>query len=296
MKKMFTLAVAGVFLAFGFGAATAPTADAKIKKPGYQKKAPKMPKTAYVEGSAGGGSVAGKVAYSGKVPAPKPFTISKNPEVCGIEGSGEKTSGGQQVSKGGKRIFHFTYAPGGVAQHAVVFIEGIETGKPWGDFGAKMNIRAEDCAFLEYQNLVRDGTTVFETVNLDPVLHNPHTFYFAGKARKTFFNVAVNPKGEAGDKTGFTFEGKMAMKKGKARVFKLECDQHDFMHSWGWNASNPYAQIVNADGTYSLDGVPDGTHNVCVWHPETGIWCDEVAVAGATTHDFTICNKMKKGC
>ena len=94
MKKLLTLAVAGVFLAFGFAA----TADAQIKKPGFQKKAPKMPKTAYAEGSAGGGSVAGKVSYSGKVPDPKPFTISKNPEVCGIEGSGKATSGGRVSS------------------------------------------------------------------------------------------------------------------------------------------------------------------------------------------------------
>lgn len=294
MKKLLTLAVAGIFLAVGFSA----TADAKIKKPGFQEKAPKMPKTAYSEGSAGGGSVAGKVNFSGKVPDPKPFTISKNPEICGLADSGKGPSGGQQYSKDGKRIFHFTYAPDGALQHTVVFIEGIESGKPWGDFGAKMAIRGEDCAFLDYQNLVRDGVTEFEATNLDSVLHNPHTFYFKGKARKTFFNVAINPKGEAGDKTGFKFEGKLAMKKGNARIFKLECDQHDFMHSWAWNASNPYATIVAADGTYTLDGVPDGTHNVCAWHPDSGIWCDEVAVAGATTHDFTMCGKsgMKKGC
>ena len=294
MKKLLTLAVAGIFLAVGFAA----TADAKIKKPGFQKKAPKMPKTAYSEGSAGSGSIAGKVNYKGNPPGAKPFTISKNPEICGVEDSAKKASGGQQYSKDGKRIFHFTYAPDGVLQHTVVFIEGIESGKPWGDFAAEMQIRAEDCAFLDYMSLVRDGTTVFKTTNLDPVLHNPHTFYFAGKARKTFFNVAVNPKGEKGDSTGFTFEGKMAMKKGKARVFKLECDQHDFMHTWAWNASNPYATIVAADGTYTLDGVPDGTYNVCAWHPEVGVWCDEVAVAGATTHDFTMCDKrgIKKGC
>ena len=40
MKKLLTLAVAGVFLAVGFAA----TADAQVKKPGYQKKMPKVPK------------------------------------------------------------------------------------------------------------------------------------------------------------------------------------------------------------------------------------------------------------
>jgi len=294
MKKMITLAVAGIFLAFGFAAAV--DAKSTVKKPGYQKKTPKMPKEAYKEGAAGGGSITGKVSYGGKVPDPKPFTISKNPDICGVEGSGQEISGGQQYSKDGKRVFHFTHAPGGALNHAVVFIDFVAEGKPWGDLGARMDIAGKDCGFFPYMNIVRDGTTVFEAVNDDPVLHNPHTFYFKGKARKTFFNVGINPKGEAGDRTGFTFEGKMAMAKAKARIFKLECDQHDFMHSWGWNAHNPYVAEVAADGTYSIDGVPDGTYNVCAWHPDTGVWCDEVAVAAGTTHDFTLCKKMKKGC
>ena len=292
MKKLLTLAVAGVFLAVGFAA----TADAKIKKPGYQKKMPKMPKKAYTEGEAGGGSITGKVDYGGTPPEPKPFTITKNPEICGQEDKAKEISGGQQYSTDGKRIFHFTYAPDGALQHSVVFIEGIESGKPWGDLGAEMNIRGKDCSFLEYMNLVRDGTTEFKAHNEDSVLHNPHTFYFKGKARKTFFNVPMNPKGEENDKLTFKFEGKMAMAKAKARIFKLECDQHDFMHAWGWNASNPYATIVAADGTYSIDGVPDGTYNLCAWHPMLGLWCDEVAVAGAATHDFTLCKPLKKGC
>ncbi len=292
MKKLLTLAIAGVFLAVGFAA----TADAQVKKPGYQKKTPKMQKEAYKEGSAGGGSISGTVNYAGEVPGAKPFTISKNPEVCGQDGLASEISGGQQFSKDGKRMFNFTHVVDKKIRHAVVFIDNVAEGKPWGDLGAKMDIVGKDCGFFPYQNIVRDGTTVFEAVNEDSVLHNPHTFYFKGKARKTFFNVAVNPKGEAGDKTGFTFEGKMAMKKGKARIFKLECDQHDFMHAWGWNASNPYVAIVGDDGSYSIDGVPDGTYNVCAWHPDTGIWCDEVAVAAGTTHDFTLCNKMKKGC
>ena len=292
MKKLFILAVAGVFLAFGFAAVV----DAQVKKPGYQKKMPKVPKAAYTEGSAGGGSISGKVSYKGDEPEAKAFTITKNPEVCGQDGLAKEVSGGQQYSKDGKRFFHFTYAPGGVLNHAVVFIDNIESGKPWGDLGAKMDIIGKDCGFFPYQNIIRDGTTAFEATNTDSVLHNPHTFYFKGKARKTFFNVAVNPKGEVGDKTGFTFEGKKAMAKAKARIFKLECDQHDFMHAWGWNASNPYATIVGVDGSYSIDGVPDGTYNVCAWHPDTGLWCDEVAIAAGTTHDFTLCGTMKKGC
>ncbi len=292
MKKILTLAVAGIFLAVGFAA----TSDATIKKPGYQKKMPKMPKAAYSEGSAGGGSVTGKIGYSGKPLEAKPFTISKNPEVCGVENSGNEISGGQQVSRNGKREFFFTYAPDGGLRHSVVFIDSIETGKPWGDTGAKLDIVGKDCGFFNYMNIIRDETTVFEAVNEDSVLHNPHTFYFKGKARKTFFNVAINPKGEKGDKTGFEFKGKMAMAKGKARIFKLECDQHDFMHAWGWNASNPYVAIVADDGTYSIDGIPDGKHNLCAWHPMLGLWCDEVEIAGAVTHDFTLCTAMKKGC
>ena len=65
MKKIITLAVAGIFLAFGFAAAV--DAKSTVKKPGYQKKTPKMPKEAYKEGAAGGGAITGKVSYGSLV-------------------------------------------------------------------------------------------------------------------------------------------------------------------------------------------------------------------------------------
>jgi len=59
--------------------------------------------------------------------------------------------------------------------------------------------------------------------NKDPVVHNPHAFEVMGSGRRTLWNIGLPDQGSK-------LEKEVRVRRGN--VIKLECDQHDFMHSW----------------------------------------------------------------
>ena len=69
-------------------------------------------------------------------------------------------------------------------------------------------------------------------------------------------------------------------------TYEVECDAHDFMHAWAFTAENPYAAVTKEDGTFTLDGLPDGTYEVKAWHPVLGEKSATVTVKGAAMASF----------
>jgi len=62
---------------------------------------------------------------------------------------------------------------------------------------------------------------------------------------KTVFNISQNEKGDILQR----------VKTRRSRFIRINCEPHNFMFSWGFSADNPYAVVVNSDGTY-LSGWP----------------------------------------
>lgn len=216
-----------------------------------------------------GGAVTGKISFKGKVPEPQHFLVQKNPDICGKE-----------------RDFPFVRVKDGALQNAVVVIEGIEKGKPFTH--APTEFIGKECRFLPYVSFVTkkgaDGWPVFKIENTDTVIHNPHTYAVAGATRVTLFNVALPEKGSK-------LEKELKIRKGN--VIKLECDQHDFMHSWTRVVEHPYFAVVDDGGAFKIDGVPAGKYKLVAWHPILGEQTAEVTVAakGSAKADFTFAGK-----
>ena len=112
--------------------------------------------------------------------------------------------------------------------------------------------------------------------NSDPVLHNIHTYEIIGAVRRTMFNVGQPDKGDL----------KQPVKVRRANIVKIECDAHDFMHAWAFTADNPYAAVTRDDGSFSIDGLPDGDYELKAWHPVLGEKSAKVTVKGAATASF----------
>lgn len=227
---------------------------------------------AYEETSvADGGVVSGKVAFTGTPSAPEHFRVQKNPEFCGAE-----------------RDFYHVSVKDGVLLDAVVLIEGIEKGKPLGS--DTVEIVGENCAFLPYTNVVAakgtglKGAPTMHVVNNDTVIHNPHPFEMIGAVRRSLWNLGLPQKGSEITK-------QLLIKKGN--VVKLQCDQHDFMHSWTRVVKNPYWAIVGQDGSFSIDQVPPGKYRLVAWHPILGEQTQEVTIAakGKAEANFTFSGK-----
>ncbi len=116
------------------------------------------------------------------------------------------------------------------------------------------------------------GTTV-DFLNSDTVLHN----VFSPDACADKFNLGTWPQGET--KT-YTF------KKECAAV--LLCKVHPEMEAYVVAVPTPFFATAQADGSYRIPDVPDGSYTVKVWHPKLKAVGKPVTVAGATEANLEV--------
>ena len=71
-----------------------------------------------------GGTITGKVSFSGDDPPPKTYAITKDPETCGT----------------GDRLIDFVQVNGGVLTGVVVYLDKVKSGKAFPENEAKADI------------------------------------------------------------------------------------------------------------------------------------------------------------
>jgi len=251
-----------------------------------------------------GGTIKGKVTYSGKPIPAKVFAIdkfpnsvfcSKNSNVENIE-IREVDQSGEKVKKAfGDRLLKEVEVDGSKGlKNVIVSVRGIKDK----GFKYKPHVKAKLCEFLPFTGvLVNKGNFMVENTDADPddpkskegVLHNPHSFDLLGAKSSTLFNIGLARKGDKLDK-----KIKMRMAR-KGSVLRLQCDQHEFMQSWFLPVKNGYFGVTSGNGTFEIKDVPAGKHKVLAWHPIAGNVQIEVEVKdGATVEaNFDIKKKNK---
>jgi hypothetical protein len=217
-----------------------------------------------------GGSVVGAVTLDGHVPKPKGYNLTTLPDqfYCG------RISDGQ-----GWRILQpFQVGPAGEFRDVVVYLEGIDRGKPF--VGKTVpQIEAKDCLFLPFTTVVRDDQTVM-VVNMDPVMHDIQAYETSNLGARVLFNVPLpmNPqhprnfkdRSDAGlyhkHMAGPPMKQLVNLSKGR-RIFVMQCGFHAYMESWGLAITNPYFAKTDEQGRFTMTDVPPGTYKLVVWHP-----------------------------
>ena len=217
-----------------------------------------------------GGSVVGAVTLDGHVPKPKGYNLTTLPDqfYCG------RISDGQ-----GWRILQpFQVGPAGEFRDVVVYLEGIDRGKPFVEKTVPQ-IEAKDCLFLPFTTVVRDDQTVM-VVNMDPVMHDIQAYETSNLGARVLFNVPLpmNPqhprnfkdRSDAGlyhkHMAGPPMKQLVNLSKGR-RIFVMQCGFHAYMESWGLAITNPYFAKTDEQGRFTMTDVPPGTYKLVVWHP-----------------------------
>lgn len=214
-----------------------------------------------------GGTVSGTVLLDGPVPMPKGYNLTTLPDAvyCGRISDG----------RGWRLLQPFMTGPNGELRQIVVMLEGIEKGKPFGEYKPPM-IEARDCRFLPFVNVVRDRRDIV-VVNMDPAMHDIQAYETSQLGPRVLFNVPLpisqRYPHEAGLSAHFHkhYEGTpvtqtIKMTKGR-RIFTMQCGFHAYMESWALVAEHPYVAVTDEAGRFQLTDIPPGTYRLKLWHP-----------------------------
>jgi len=206
-----------------------------------------------------GATITGKVTFAGSQDDAnqhnKEYTITKDTDVCGI---------------GKRKVDYVKVNQDGELSDVVVYLDKkkvkkkykpVRKGKAWAKGDKKVTINQKGCEFLPFFTVMANKGKL-HAINSDQVAHNIHTYALIGKVKKTKINVSQPPK----EKPKQTLVKKKVKLSKKSHGMKVECDQHDFMHSFVFVAKNPYYAVVKKDGTYKIDNVPNGKYKVQTWH------------------------------
>jgi plastocyanin len=155
--------------------------------------------------------------------------------------------------------------------NAVVYVGKI-AGKTFAPPKEHVTIDQANRVFQPHVLPVLVGTTV-DFLNSDPYGHN----VFSPDACAEKFNLGTFPKGE---RKSHTFK--------KECFAALLCIVHPEMEGFVAALPTPYFAVTNADGSYVIKDVPDGSYTVKVWHPKLKAAEKAVTVQGTTPADFRI--------
>jgi plastocyanin len=129
--------------------------------------------------------------------------------------------------------------------------------------------------FIPHVLVVPVGATV-DFLNSDSVAHNVFWTGISGN-KKLGHNLGTWPKGE---KRTFKFDN--------PGVVPLLCNVHPEMSAYVVVVSSSHYATTDANGEYTIQNVPDGAHNVTVWHEGMKQQSKQVTVSGDTKADFTL--------
>ncbi len=206
---------------------------------------------------AGGASISGSVAVTGSVPAPEKIKMAADP-ACAQKHTAPVTA--QTIA-----------ANNGKLQYVLVYVkDGLS-----GTFPAPaeaVTLNQNGCMYEPHVFGIQAGQKL-EIVNDDSTLHNINC---QPKANKKF-NIAQPTQGMKSVKTFDQPEVPVSFK----------CNVHPWMAAYAGVFSHPFFAVTDANGAFSIQGLPAGTYTVEAWQEKLGVQSQKVTVADGESKEVS---------
>jgi hypothetical protein len=200
------------------------------------------------------GDVTGRIEFVGDVPTLDPKVAkgdpnAKDPTVCAVHGIPNYTVTINPSDKGVADVFVWVRRPSSVDPALA---------KAPTD---PIVVDQKECQFIPHAQVVRTGQQVIAK-SQDAVPHNIHGY--------NVFNPGFNFTVPANDREGQKVEIAKANAKAEPVPIPVKCDIHTHMESYWLVVDHPYAAVSDANGKFTIKGLPAGKHSLTVWHSTAG--------------------------
>lgn len=144
--------------------------------------------------------------------------------------------------------------PEGYVQNAVISLEGDFRGKSREGINDRNILDQKNCQFSPHITLVRGGET-FSIANSDPMAHDVRIFQDIKMISQIGMDQGAKP------------EQKTISQAGR---YLIRCGLHPWMHAYVIVTGHPFYGVSDADGFFSIKGIPEGKYTLRVWHESLG--------------------------
>ena len=217
---------------------------------------PLLAVAAPITGQESPGAVEGTVLLNGPAPRNRLIPMGADPN-CLMINAGKKV-----------RHEHVLADAEGRLANVLVRLEGSAAPQPAPAPGAALVIEQQGCMYRPRVAAARVGQ-MLRIVNRDDTLHNVHSQSDQG----TDFNVSQPLAG---------MEHEIELKNPEI-VLHLRCEVHPWMESYVAVLEHSWFAVTGADGAFSLENVPPGSHTVVTWHERFGEARQVVQVSSGET-------------
>jgi plastocyanin len=189
------------------------------------------------------GTVSGIIHLSGKAPAPVKIDMSMDP-VCSITGGDNFAE--QYVVRDGKLANVYIYIKSGppAAMSATAPIP------------APVVMDQVGCKYIPHVIAAMRGGSV-EFRNSDGTMHNIHTMPAAGNQT---IDISQGPKGTP----------QIKQLNQPETMIPVRCTNHPWMNAFINVSATPFFAVTDADGHFSIGGLPAGTYTLGAVHEKMG--------------------------
>ena len=220
------------------------------------------------------GTVSGTVHFTGKAPERIPIDMSQDP-ACTI-GSAAPNLSEQYIVSGAKADQHLA--------NVFIYVRSGLNGKTYAAPVTPVVLDQKGCRYTPHVIGVAVGQPV-EFRNSDPTMHNIHTMPIevAGAGGNKEIDISQAPMGQP-QQAVFTHAENM---------MSVRCNNHPWMNAFINVADSPFFAVSDAEGHFTITGLPPGTYTLEAVHEKLGEQTATVTVTAQTTTDAAFTFPMK---